>query len=41
MLAEIAQSPWSDALYMIGDPTVLLWCSTIAFVFAGLSLTMG
>lgn len=41
MLDRMAESPWAPMVGMIGDPSVLLWLSGIAFVAAGLALAIG
>lgn len=41
MLARIAESPWADAVGMIGDPLLLLHLSGAVFVLAGLCLAVG
>lgn len=41
MLDRMDQSPWSPILSLMGDASVLLWLSGIAFVAAGLTLALG
>lgn len=41
MLDRMAESPWSPLVDQIGDPSVLLWLSGLAFVAAGLTLALG
>lgn len=41
MLDRIDQSPWSPIVSRIGDSSVLLWLSGVAFVAAGLTLAVG
>lgn len=41
MLARIEESPWRDLVARIGDPSVLLWLSGLAFVVAGATLALG
>lgn len=41
MLDRMAESPWAATVRMIGDPSVLLWLSGIAFVAAGVTLALG
>lgn len=41
MLERMAESPWRDAVAMIGSPSVLLWLSGAVFVVAGLTLAVG
>ncbi|WP_291868317.1 DoxX family protein [Bradyrhizobium sp.] len=41
MLERIAESPWANAINMIGNPSVLLWVSGAIFVPAGLALAAG
>ena len=41
MLDRMAESPWSSVVNWIGDPSVLLWLSGIAFIAAGLTLALG
>ncbi|BBB11209.1 hypothetical protein SPYCA_0467 [Sphingopyxis sp. FD7] len=41
MLERMEESPWAPTVGMIGDPSVLLWLSGIAFVIAGLTLAIG
>lgn len=41
MLARIKESPWRDVVGQIGDPSVLLRLSGLAFVVAGATLAVG
>ena len=41
MLDRMAESPWAATVRMIGDPSMLLWLSGIAFVAAGVTLALG
>ncbi|AJA09126.1 Putative membrane protein [Sphingopyxis fribergensis] len=41
MLERMKQSPWAGMVDRIGDPSVLLWLSGIAFVVAGFTLAIG
>jgi putative oxidoreductase len=41
MLARMEESPWQPVVRMIGDPSMLLWLSGIAFVVTGLTLAVG
>lgn len=41
MLQRMGESPWANTVRMIGDPSVLLWLSGIAFVAAGVTLALG
>ncbi len=41
MLGRMEDSPWRDAVRLIGDPSVLLWLSGAAFVVAGVALALG
>ncbi len=41
MLARMEESPWRPVIKMIGDPSMLLWLSGIAFVTTGLTLAVG
>ena len=41
MLERMEESPWASTVAMIGDPSVLLWLSGIAFVVAGFTLALG
>lgn len=41
MLARMEDSPWHPVVRMIGDPSISLWLSGIAFVVAGLTLALG
>ena len=41
MLERMAESPWRDAVAMIGDPSWLLWLSGAVFVVFGISLALG
>ncbi|MBW8294454.1 MAG: DoxX family protein [Sphingopyxis sp.] len=41
MLDRMVESPWAGTVAMIGDPSLLLWLSGIAFVAAGLTLALG
>ncbi|KTE07067.1 MULTISPECIES: DoxX family protein [unclassified Sphingopyxis] len=41
MLQRMGESPWAGTVRMIGDPSVLLWLSGIAFVAAGVTLALG
>lgn len=41
MLERIAESPWSNTINTIGDPSVLLWISGAIFVPAGFALAVG
>jgi putative oxidoreductase len=41
MLERMEDSPWQPVVKMIGDPSMLLWLSGVAFVLAGLTLAVG
>lgn len=41
MLDRMKESPWATTVDRIGDPSVLLWLSGLAFVAAGLTLAIG
>lgn len=41
MLDRMKESPWSATVNMIGDPSLMLWLSGIAFVVAGTTLALG
>ncbi len=41
MLARMEESPWRDAVLMIGDPSVLLWMSGAVFIVFGILLALG
>ncbi|WP_157223910.1 hypothetical protein [Afipia broomeae] len=41
MLEQIAESPWSNTINAIGDPSALLWISGAIFVPAGVALAVG
>ncbi len=41
MLDRMAESPWSPMVNRIGDPSILLMLSGLAFVAAGLTLAVG
>lgn len=41
MLDRMEESPWQPVVKMIGDPSMLLWMSGIAFVIAGVTLALG
>ena len=41
MLDRMAGSPWSPMVNWIGDPSILLMLSGLAFVVAGLTLAVG
>jgi len=41
MLARMEESPWRDAVLMIGDPSVLLWMSGAVFIIFGIMLALG
>lgn len=41
MLERMKDSPWAGTIDMIGDPSILLWLSGLAFVAAGLTLAIG
>lgn len=41
MLDRMAESPWRDAVSMIGDPSWLLWLSGGVFVICGNTLALG
>lgn len=41
MLDRMAESPWAPVVASIGDPSILLWLSGIAFVLAGITLALG
>ena len=41
MLERMAESPWRDAVAMIGDPSWLLWLSGGVFVTFGITLALG
>lgn len=41
MLDRMAESPWAPVVEKIGDPSMLLWLSGLAFVVAGVTLALG
>lgn len=41
MLDRMEESPWASTVNMIGDPSLLLWLSGLAFVVAGITLALG
>lgn len=41
MLKRMQESPWASTVSMIGDPSVMLWLSGIAFFVAGTTLALG
>lgn len=41
MLERMKESPWSETVNLIGDPSLMLWLSGIAFVVAGMTLALG
>lgn len=41
MLERMKESPWSNMVSMIGDPSLMLWLSGVAFVVAGTTLVIG
>ncbi|MEH6759045.1 MAG: DoxX family protein [Parasphingorhabdus sp.] len=41
MLARMEDSPWRDAVNMIGDPSLLLWTSGAVFIVFGTALAFG
>ena len=41
MLKRMAESPWASLVNRIGDPSLLLWLSGLAFVIAGVTLALG
>ncbi len=41
MLDRIAESPWSELIGRLGDPSPLLWLSGAVFVVFGVSLALG
>ena len=41
MLDRMKESPWAGTANMLGDPSLMLWLSGLAFVVAGLTLAMG
>lgn len=41
MLARMEESPWRGVVGAIGEPSVLLWLSGVAFVVAGATLAVG
>lgn len=41
MLERMEESPWASTVNRIGDPSVLLWLSGLAFVVAGVTLALG
>ncbi|MCO4092941.1 MAG: DoxX family protein [Sphingorhabdus sp.] len=41
MLERMEESPWARTVNMIGDPSLMLWLSGIAFVVAGTTLALG
>ena len=41
MLERMAESPWRNAVGMIGDPSWLLWLSGGVFVIFGITLALG
>lgn len=41
MLGRIEGSPWRGVVYLIGDPSILLWLSGAVFIGAGITLAVG
>lgn len=41
MLERMDESPWQPVVAAIGDPSLLLWLSGVAFVGAGITLALG
>lgn len=41
MLERMAESPWNDAVNMLGEPSWLLWLSGAVFVVFGATLALG
>ena len=41
MLDRMKESPWAGTVNRLGDPSLMLWLSGLAFVVAGLTLAMG
>ncbi|WP_371420826.1 DoxX family protein [Tardiphaga sp.] len=41
MLARIDESPWRDAVMLVGSPSILLWLSGGVFVIFGFMLALG
>jgi putative oxidoreductase len=41
MLDRMEGSPWAPMVASVGDPSILLWLSGIAFVLAGFTLALG
>ncbi len=41
MLERMAESPWAPVVTSIGNPSLLLWLSGMAFVVAGITLALG
>ena len=41
MLDRMAKSPWLEVVSTMGDPSLLLWLSGLAFVLAGIMLALG
>lgn len=41
MLERMQESPWAGTVNLIGDPSLMLWLSGIAFVVAGATLAFG
>jgi len=41
MLERMEKSPWQETVLMIGDPSILLWLSGLAFIVAGITLALG
>lgn len=41
MLDRITESPWSNGINAIGNPSLLLWMSGAVFVLAGIALALG
>lgn len=41
MLDRMAESPWAGTVRLLGDPSLLLWLSGLAFVVGGVALALG
>ena len=41
MLSRMEDSPWRDAVKMVGDPSWLLWMSGAVFIVFGIALALG
>lgn len=41
MLERMEESPWAGTVNMIGNPSLMLWLSGIAFIVAGSTLAIG